>query len=334
MKFAKTLKNIFIALTILSVISLSSAKKSSRSKATVHDDVVAAKVITYEAVLTIKDAVASEEHTIKIDQESFNVMNYGIQFSMEKGAIVNPAFFLVAANNYLFDFKYSHSFNCLNQALFTENAMHFAVYSGKKSYDIVFTFPNGWAFGSDVNILSLCNKFYANWTSSQAKRSELESQIMKIYSHIKLLEMTRANNQNTKAGLQTQNGQLDMMIQQTKSTIASEKKEITKISEDINKIGQKSSAQSQILGALSVEIKTQEAKMSSQQNFIEETKGDITHIRKITTSEINTHWELFKTNLEKMINIYSDEDPDKKRLQDYAGNIHNYETTIFDLIKG
>ena len=201
MKFANTFKNIFIALTILSVISLTSSRRSKTKLTTKGDNPAAhgAKVVEYEVLLQIKDAQTLAEHKIKIDQETFNQMNYGIEFTMETGAITNPAFFLVTANTYLFNFKYAQTINCLNQASFTNKAMHFSVYVNNQSYEVNFVFPNGWAFGSNVDILSMCNKFYDKWSNTQSKRSQLENEIMKLYSHIKLLENTRDANANTKS---------------------------------------------------------------------------------------------------------------------------------------
>merc|ERR1711957_899187 len=173
--------------------------------------------------------------------------------------------FLVSANTYLFNFKNAHAFNCLNQAMFTHKAMHFSVYMNKKTYDIVFTFPNGWAFGSTVNLGSLCNKFYERWSKTQTKRSELEAEIMKIYSHIKLLKMTRDNNQNNKA-------------------------------------------ESPKLDTLEIQTREQEAILTTQQNFIDETNGEVTEIRVITDGEIANEWNSFKVSLQKMINIQSSED--------------------------
>lgn len=323
MKFA-TIKSLFIAMTILSIICLSVAKRSSRSKSKLTDagaTTALPKLIEYEATLSIKDDTTTATHNIKLDQEAFNQMDYGIQFSMETGAVTNPAFFLVSANTYLFNFKNAHAFNCLNQAMFTHKAMHFSVYMNKKTYDIVFTFPNGWAFGSTVNLGSLCNKFYERWSKTQTKRSELEAEIMKIYSHIKLLKMTRDSNQNNKAGLQTQNAGLDQNIAAMNTTIIAQRAGIAKISADIDVIGQKSAAESAKLDKLEIQTREQEAILTTQQNFIDETNGEVTEIRVITDGEIANEWNSFKVSLQKMINIQSQEDPLKSTLNGYLSNV-------------
>jgi len=334
MKFANTFKNIFIALTILSVISLTSSRRSKTKLTTKGDNPAAhgAKVVEYEVLLQIKDAQTLAEHKIKIDQETFNQMNYGIEFTMETGAITNPAFFLVTANTYLFNFKYAQTINCLNQASFTNKAMHFSVYVNNQSYEVNFVFPNGWAFGSNVDILSMCNKFYDKWSNTQSKRSQLENEIMKLYSHIKLLENTRDANANTKSGLQSQNQQLLAAQQQTNSTVIATRKEIEKLGEEINKIGHLQAAENSKLDILESEIKVQEAKMNAEQQFIDDTNGNINNIRIIHDSEINNEWDAFKVYLQKMIDLQSNEDYLKAKLQGYLSNVSGNSAAIMSAL--
>merc|ERR1712032_115109 len=313
----KFIKSIFVALTILSVISLTSAKRSSRAKAKVHADAVTTgspKLVEYEASLLIKDADNSNKYQVKLDQDSFNQMNYGIQFSMETGAITNPAFFLVSANTYLFNFKNAHDISCINQATFTTTTMNFSVYVNQKTYDIIFTFPNGWAFGSNVNVLSLCNKFSDKWTSTQSTRNTLSNEIMKLYSHIKLLEMTRTRNQNTKQGLQEQNTMLTTNIQSMNNTVITQRA-------DIDQIGKKSSAESQKLDAINDQIREKEALLATQQDFVDEARGNMADIRKVSNSEIENEWNSFKVSFQKLINIHSSEDPLKSTLERYISNV-------------
>jgi len=320
----KFIKSIFVALTILSVISLTSAKRSSRAKAKVHADAVTTgspKLVEYEASLLIKDADNSNKYQVKLDQDSFNQMNYGIQFSMETGAITNPAFFLVSANTYLFNFKNAHDISCINQATFTTTTMNFSVYVNQKTYDIIFTFPNGWAFGSNVNVLSLCNKFSDKWTSTQSTRNTLSNEIMKLYSHIKLLEMTRTRNQNTKQGLQEQNTMLTTNIQSMNNTVITQRAGIETISADIDQIGKKSSAESQKLDAINDQIREKEALLATQQDFVDEARGNMADIRKVSNSEIENEWNSFKVSFQKLINIHSSEDPLKSTLERYISNV-------------
>ena len=333
MKFAPTIKNLFIALTVLSVISLATSRRSKTKVAASDAAIVhAAKVVEYEATLQIKDATTTTEHQIKIDQDSFNQMNYGIEFSLEKGAITNSAFFLVSANHYLFNFKNVNSFNCLNQATFTVNRMHFSVYINKKEFDIVFIFPNGWAFNAQVNIRSLCNKFYDRWSITQSKRNGLEAEIMKLFSHIKLLQNTQLTNTNTKQGLQTQNSQFEQAILATNSTINSQRDAISKISNDIDKIGFKQADESKKLNDLQEQIKENETKMKNQQDYIDSTKGDISAIKQITDAEINNEWAAFKVVLQKMIDLQSNEDPLKTKLNGYISNVKGNVNSIMSAL--
>merc|ERR1712032_364979 len=120
-------RSIFVVLTILSVISLALARSKNKYRATANAANPSSKLVQYEAHLIIKDEHHTTNYDIKIDQDSFNQMNYGIQFSMEKGAIHNRAFFTTKANTYLFNFKSTHSFSCLNAAMFTQDSMNFNV---------------------------------------------------------------------------------------------------------------------------------------------------------------------------------------------------------------
>merc|ERR1712222_209795 len=301
----KFIKSIFVALTILSVISLTSAKRSSRAKAKVHADAVTTgspKLVEYEASLLIKDADNSNKYQVKLDQDSFNQMNYGIQFSMETGAITNPAFFLVSANTYLFNFKNAHDISCINQATFTTTTMNFSVYVNQKTYDIIFTFPN-------------------KWTSTQSTRNTLSNEIMKLYSHIKLLEMTRTRNQNTKQGLQEQNTMLTTNIQSMNNTVITQRAGIETISADIDQIGKKSSAESQKLDAINDQIREKEALLATQQDFVDEARGNMADIRKVSNSEIENEWNSFKVSFQKLINIHSSEDPLKSTLERYISSV-------------
>merc|ERR1712032_1341457 len=289
----KFIKSIFVALTILSVISLTSAKRSSRAKAKVHADAVTTgspKLVEYEASLLIKDADNSNKYQVKLDQDLFN-------------------------------FKNAHDISCINQATFTTTTMNFSVYVNQKTYDIIFTFPNGWAFGSNVNVLSLCNKFSDKWTSTQSTRNTLSNEIMKLYSHIKLLEMTRTRNQNTKQGLQEQNTMLTTNIQSMNNTVITQRAGIETISADIDQIGKKSSAESQQLDAINDQIREKEALLATQQDFVDEARGNMADIRKVSNSEIENEWNSFKVSFQKLINIHSSEDPLKSTLERYISNV-------------
>ena len=333
MKFTRTLTNIFIALTIIAIVSVSS--RSSRSKTRVAADVVApiaAKLIEYEATLLIKDASTSVEHSVKIDQESFNQMNYGIQFALEKGAIIHPAFFVLPGNTYLFDFKYAHSINCLNQAMFTQKAMHFSVYVANKTWDVVFTFPNGWAFGNSVNLANVCNKFYEKWTNTQKVRSSLTEEIMSLFSHIKIQEMQRTRNMNTKSALTATNNQYMGQVGQLNNTIIGNRASINKINQEIDTIGQKSGEEAEKLEKIETEIREHLAKMATQQQFIDDTNGNLSEITKISESEISSEWSSFKVALEKMISIQSSEDPLKAKLQNLVSNPSGNVNAIMNLL--
>jgi predicted nucleic acid-binding Zn-ribbon protein len=325
--------SIFVALTILSIISVSYSRTSSRSKTRVADVAAGPKLVEYTATLTIKDETSLKTQVVKIDQESFNQMNYGIQFSMETGAITHPAFFLVTANTYLFDFKHAHAFNCLNQATFTQKSMHFAVNVARKNYDVVFTFPNGWAFGSSVNLATLCNKFYERWTNMKSKRSGLETDIYSTYSHIKMLELTRKNNQNNKAGLLQQNADFAQAILSYNSTVITTRRQITTISREIDSIGAKSATESQKLNTLEDQIRELEAKMVTQQNFIDETSGNISTIHQITESEINNEWSQFSVTLDKMIDLQSQDDPLKSTLNGLKSNVKGNAQSIMNALR-
>merc|ERR1719362_881074 len=197
--------------------------------------------------------------------------------------------------------------------------MNFSVYVNQKTYDIIFTFPNGWAFGSNVNVLSLCNKFSDKWTSTQSTRNTLSNEIMKLYSHIKLLEMTRTRNQNTKQGLQEQNTMLTTNIQSMNNTVITQRAGIETISADIDQIGKKSSAESQKLDAINDQIREKEALLATQQDFVDEARGNMADIRKVSNSE--NEWNSFKVSFQKLINIHSSEDPLKSTLERYISNV-------------
>ena len=335
MKFA-TIKLLFVALTILSVISLSSARRSaSKSNARVHDGGVTTadqKLVEYETNLTIKEGETTTQHKIKIDQESFNHSNYGIQFAMESGAITAHAFFLVSANTYFFNFRNAHSFNCLNQATFTQRTMHFSTYLNKITTEVTFTFPNAWAFGATVNLLSLCDKFYNRWTNTSSKRNQLETSVMRLFSHIHMLEDTRKKNQNTKAGLQKQIGDLDNQIASFTIIVNNQVAAIKKASQGIQKIITQSNEQSAALEKLENSIKENEAMLANQNNFIDETNGNIGDIRQITDSEIENEWSSFKVSLTKMINLQSDVDPLKATLNGLVGNVKANVVTIMSAL--
>lgn len=321
MKFA-TIKSLFVALTILSIISLSLTRRSSsKSKARVNDATnLDAKLVEYETTLSINDGTTNTDHKIKIDQESFNKSTYGIQFALETGAITNPAFFLVAANTYFFNFKHVHAFNCLNQATFTTKNMHFSAYLNKKTYDIVFTFPNAWAFGATVNLLSLCDKFSNKWTATATTRNHLETEIMKSFSHIKLLEMNRAANKNTKEGLQAQNTDLDANIKQMEAAITAQRASINTISAELNTIAAQSQTEGTKLENLENQIRENQAKLVNQQEFIDNTNTNIDDIRQIQDSEITNEWNSFKVSLTNMIELQSSVDPLRDTLVGYQSN--------------
>jgi len=155
---------------------------------------------------------------------------------------------------------------------------------------------------------------------------------MKLYSHIKLLENTRDANANTKSGLQSQNQQLLAAQQQTNSTVIATRKEIEKLGEEINKIGHLQAAENSKLDILESEIKVQEAKMNAEQQFIDDTNGNINNIRIIHDSEINNEWDAFKVYLQKMIDLQSNEDYLKAKLQGYLSNVSGNSAAIMSAL--
>lgn len=325
MKFAKVLKNIFLTLTIIALISMSTAKRSSRSKTRVKAET---QVVNYEAELTIKDASNTETHQIKIDQESFNQMEYGIKFSMEKGSIANHAFFTVSANTYLFDFVHAHNFNCVDQASFTQQKMHFSVHQDKKNYEVIFTFPNGWAFANNANILSLCNKFYDKWNTFKSKRDTLKAEIIKLYNHINLLEQQKAQNIKNKNDLQTLNNNLQQQAVAVNATILASQQKIETITNEIKTIGYQQAAESEKLNKIEAEITTTNAKIANQQKFIDDAQTNINSIKSISQDEINNEWGAFGVVLDKMIAIHSSDDSLKNTLTGYKSNVQSNAANI------
>merc|ERR1712151_830457 len=126
---------------------MGSARRSSRSKAKVGAaEGKGAEIVNYEATLLIANNAQSNNYKITIDQDSFNQMEYGIQFSVSEGAVTAPGFFSLGGNKYLFNFKEANEFNCLDQATFTAREMYFSVPAATKDghftmNDVIFTFP-------------------------------------------------------------------------------------------------------------------------------------------------------------------------------------------------
>lgn len=320
MKFTKI---ILIALTLLAAIS---ARTQRRSKVRVTNGDSNQDVVNYEASIEIKDDTNTEVHPIKINQDSFNHMSYGIQFSMEQGAITNDSFFRTEANTYFFNFQYAHEFNCLNQATFTPRQMFFSVNVNKKAYSITFTFPNGWAFGEHVNTLAVCSKFSEKWLNTQRKRSNYKSEIMQLFGHIMLLEKTRAANIKTKDQLKSQNADLDNMINQSNSTIIAHRQKIEQLNKEILAIEDKKNKEEDVLNNLDLQIKSLEAKLQLQQNFIDENNNKMASIKPVTQEEIDNEWDSYKINCKKTANFYSSEDPIKSKVDGLIGNVKtNYE---------
>lgn len=318
MKFAKI---ILIALTIIASVSSRTYTRRTKSKISSTSGEVGANIINYEAVLSIKDDTNTEIHKIKIDQESFNTVTYGISFSMEQGLINNPAFFLTQANTYQFNFKYANSFDCLNPATISEKQMFFSVTIDKKVYEVTFTFPNGWAFGSSVNLVSVCNKFSEKWTQTQVLRNHLQSQIMQLYGNIDLLEQTKAANINTIAQLQTQNQDLEGLVRATNSSILAQREQIQKISYEISVFENLSLQEQDKLKEYNQKMNEYVKQIQLDQQYIDTNKGKISGIKLITDAEINNEWDSYKLLCTKNLNFYSSEDPIKSKIQGLLGNV-------------
>lgn len=323
MKFAKILKNICIAMIVLAVVS--SARRSSsrsKSKVTADEHTQAGEIINYEANLFIKSENQLNDYKIRIDQDSFNHMDYGIQFTATSGAINAPGFFSLGGHRYLFDFKEANEFNCLDEATFTNSEMYFSVpVQGKDNQnhmnDVVFTFPNGWAFGQQVNILAICNKCHERWNRLRTKREDLRQQIMKLFSHINMVEDTRQRNIKTREQLKIENNQIQNNIVNLNHTINTQREKIETIDKKINVIAKQQDEESAKLQKINDQIKNNQEKIKLQQEFIDSTSGKINHIRHVSQEEIDNEWASFKVNLKKMIDIHSNEDKMKKDLQGY-----------------
>jgi hypothetical protein len=146
MKFTECMLNIFLALTVLSSVSFSESRRSSSKSRKTPEDASegVSKLTKYQAKLQIKHLASLKEFDIKMDLDSFDRMNYGIEFSIINGAIIDDAFFLVSPNVYLFNLKHTHGLSCLNQAMFTQDSMHFLVANNNGiNYEVNFIFPNG-----------------------------------------------------------------------------------------------------------------------------------------------------------------------------------------------
>jgi hypothetical protein len=318
MKFSKCLRNILITLTVLSVISFSESRRSS-SKTRSRD--VTKPVTEYEVKLQIQQANIKLEHNIQIDMESFNQQNYGIQFSLKSGTINNAAFFLVSPNVYHFNFKNTNGINCLNQANFSHDTMHFMVHVNNQDYQINFVFPNGWAFGASVDILSLCNKFRDRWTEHQSKTEQLKQDIMSLYAHITLEETKRANNIKSKTELKGFNEQLSAVLSSVQASVKVTQADIEVVSKQISEIGLKEATESDNLKKLIENIEAEQTKMAIAQAFIDSNNKDSSNIKVIQQSEITNIWNSFKNELDALIGIHSDEDILKQELRDLSSNV-------------
>ena len=327
MKFANILKNLFIAMIVLAVFT--NARRSQRSKAKVNaaETAKGAEIVNYEASLLIMNNQQQNKYTITIDQDSFNQMDYGIAFTVSEGAITAPGFFSMGGNKFLFNFKEANEFNCLDQATFTNREMYFSIPTPAPGHagqfimnDVIFTFPNGWAFGQQVNILAICNKFHDKWNKMRTKREGLRQQIMSTFSHIMLMEQTRAKNIKNKDQLKAENNNIAQTIASLNQTINTQREKIEVVNKNIGVIANKQAAESTNLDRIELDIKNNEAKMALQQEFIDSTNGKISNIRHISQEEIDNEWASFKVNLQKMINLHSSEDTMRSTLEGYLSN--------------
>ena len=89
----------------------------------------------------------------------------------------------------------------------------------------------------------------------------------------------------------------------------------------IDTIGNQASAEMTKLEKLETQIKEQEAKMTAQQTFIDETNADSDKIRVIGEQEITNEWNQFSVTLDKMIDLQSPNDPLKSTLTTLKSNI-------------
>ena len=332
MKFTKCMLNIFLALTVLSVISFSESRRSTSKSRKTPEDAEVAKLTKYQAKLQIKKPDSLKEFDIQMDIESFDRMNYGIEFSMKTGAIIDSSFFLVSSNLYLFNLKFTQGINCLNQAMFSENTMHFLVHNHGINYEINFIFPNGWAFGAGKNLQSLCSKFYNRWVAHKSKTGAIKKEIMDLYGYYKLQEQKKAKNIDTRESLQTYNNEIIEEVRYTNSTINANQKDIDRVSQEINDIAIKQNKISEELDLVMIKIKNEQFNIKTHQDYIDAAKMNHGKVPTIQQSSIDNQWNQFKVSLQKLIDIHSEEDPLKATLKGYKINIKENAKNIIAIL--
>lgn len=261
--------------------------------------------------------------------DSFNQMNYGIEFKVKKGVITNPAFFLVSPNIYLLNFKYVGTINCLNQALFSHNSMHFNAEVHGKSFELTFGFPNGWAFADGDTVLSMCKKFHGRFMEHETKTGKLQGKITQLFNHINLVKIKKEKNINTREKLATFNTHLETHLRTTNSTIQLLRTKVDGVNEEIHKIGRKEAKHQDDLNSYNNQITSEKTKMKLEQKFIEDHNGSLQSIVKVSQSEIDTNWSSFKVDLKKLIDIHSDQDYYKNVLQAFY---HAYKPSTYSTV--